>query len=109
MLWLMNLSKRERMNKLYTRFGIVAAMIVLLFTMTSADRRFTIYMIGDSTMADKDIKKGQERGWGMALQGFFTENVIVDNHALNGRSSRSFIIEGHWQKVYKALRHCCGQ
>lgn len=61
-------------------------------------------MIGDSTMANKDIKKGPERGWGMVLQGFFTENVIVDNHALNGRSSRSFIREGHWQKVYDAMK-----
>lgn len=55
-------------------------------------------------MANKDIKKGPERGWGMALQGFFTENVTVDNHALNGRSSRSFIREGHWQKVYDAMK-----
>ena len=92
------------MKKIFSRLSVVAAMMILLFTMTSADRRFTIYMIGDSTMANKDIKKGQERGWGMALQGFFTENVIVDNHALNGRSSRSFIIEGHWQKVYDAMK-----
>ena len=61
-------------------------------------------MIGDSTMANKDISKGQERGWGMALQGFFTENVTVDNHALNGRSSRSFILEGHWKKVIDAIK-----
>lgn len=62
-------------------------------------------MIGDSTMANKVIaKQGSERGWGMALQGFFTENVRVDNHALNGRSSRSFILEGHWQKVYDAMK-----
>lgn len=87
-----------------TRFAMVMSVMVMLFTMTSADRRFTIFMIGDSTMANKDIKKGQERGWGMALQGFFTENVVVDNHALNGRSSRSFIIEGHWQKVYDAMK-----
>ena len=92
------------MKKLFTRLCVCASAVVLLFTMTSADRRFTIYMIGDSTMANKDIKKGQERGWGMALQGFFTENVVVDNRALNGRSSRSFIIEGHWQKVYDAMK-----
>lgn len=61
-------------------------------------------MIGDSTMANKNIEKGPERGWGMALQGFFTENVRVDNHALNGRSSRSFILEGHWQKVIDAIK-----
>ncbi|MDY4843477.1 MAG: pectinesterase, partial [Prevotella sp.] len=65
-----------------------------MILMTSSNKHFTIYMIGDSTMANKDISKGQERGWGMALQGFFTENVTVDNHALNGRSSRSFILEG---------------
>ncbi len=76
----------------------------LLFTMTSSNKQCTIFMIGDSTMANKDIKKGQERGWGMALQGFFTENIVVDNHALNGRSSRSFILEGHWQKVYDAMK-----
>lgn len=72
--------------------------------MTSSNKRFTIFMIGDSTMANKDISKGPERGWGMALQGFFTENVCVDNHALNGRSSRSFILEGHWDKVYNAMK-----
>jgi len=75
-----------------------------VFVMTSSNKRFTIFMIGDSTMANKDIKKGPERGWGMVLQGFFTENVIVDNHALNGRSSRSFILEGHWKKVYDAMK-----
>lgn len=51
-------------------------------------------------MANKDISGGKmERGWGMMLKNFFTEDVIVDNHALNGRSSKSFISEGHWQKV----------
>lgn len=82
-------------------------MLVIIMTMvmmTSSNKHFTIFMIGDSTMANKDIKKGPERGWGMALQGFFTENVTIDNHALNGRSSRSFILEGHWQKVIDAIK-----
>lgn len=74
------------------------------FVLTSSTKQCTIFMIGDSTMANKDIKKGPERGWGMALQGFFTENIRIDNHALNGRSSRSFILEGHWQKVYDAMK-----
>ncbi len=92
------------MKKLISKISVVAVMVSLLFTMTSSNKQVTIFMIGDSTMANKDIKKGQERGWGMALQGFFTENILVDNHALNGRSSRSFIIEGHWQKVYDAMK-----
>jgi len=75
-----------------------------LVLMSASQKRPTIFIIGDSTAANKDIKKGPERGWGMALQGFFTENIRVDNHALNGRSSRSFIIEGHWQKVLDAMK-----
>lgn len=56
-------------------------------------------------MANKDISKGSpERGWGMVLQGCFSEDIIVDNHALNGRSSISFILEGHWQKVLDLIK-----
>ena len=40
----------------------------------------------------------------MMLKNFFTDNVIVNNHALNGRSSKSFIAEGHWQKVVEQIR-----
>ena len=79
--------------------------ITFVFMLTSSTKQFTIYMIGDSTMANKDMKKApEERGWGMVLQGFFTENVRIDNHAVNGRSSKSFITEGRWQKVYDSMK-----
>ena len=62
-------------------------------------------MIGDSTMANKDISNGKlERGWGMMLKNFFSDDVVVDNHALNGRSSKSFITEGHWRKVVDQIK-----
>lgn len=65
----------------------------------------TIYIIGDSTAAEKDISKGStERGWGMVLQGFFDEGIRVENHAINGRSSRSFYSEGSWQKVIEKIK-----
>jgi len=65
----------------------------------------TIFTIGDSTMADKatDNEK-QERGWAMMLQGFFPKGVEVDNHALNGYSSKSFIDKGKWQAVLDKLK-----
>ena len=79
--------------------------LVLLFALSSSTKQFTIYMIGDSTMADKDMKKApEERGWGMVLQGYFTENVRIENHAKNGRSSKSFITEGRWQKVLDRMK-----
>ncbi len=79
----------------------------LILTLTSADtkRPTTIFMIGDSTMANKPLDgNNQERGWGQMLSGFFTDDIRVDNHALNGRSSLSFINEGEWQKVYDAIQ-----
>ena len=70
------------------------------------NRARTIFIIGDSTAANKDISKGQvERGWGMMFQNCFNkEKIIVDNHALNGRSSLSFINEGEWKKVLDLIR-----
>jgi pectinesterase len=81
--------------------------MVLMLSLTSADtkRPITIFMIGDSTMANKPLNgNNQERGWGQMLSGFFTDDIRVDNHALNGRSSLSFILEGEWQKVYDAIQ-----
>ena len=83
----------------------LALVMAMTFMLTSSNKQFTIYMIGDSTMADKNMKKApEERGWGMVLQGFFTENVKIDNHAINGRSSKSFINEGRWQKVLDKMQ-----
>lgn len=85
--------------------GAFLLVILFCFLLTSSTKQVTIYMIGDSTMADKDISKGSpERGWGMVLQGCFTENVIIDNHSRNGRSSRSFRDEGLWQVVYDKIK-----
>lgn len=66
----------------------------------------TIYLIGDSTMADKPHPEtNPERGWGQLLPEFFiNQKVVVQNHAVNGRSSRSFIEEGRWDTVLKTLK-----
>ena len=62
-------------------------------------------MIGDSTMANKKLDGGNpERGWGMVLPGFFSEDIKIDNHAANGRSSKSFISEGRWAKVISKVK-----
>lgn len=67
--------------------------------------KIRVLMIGDSTMANKSTSKGNpERGWGMVLQDYFTDDVEVDNHAKNGRSTKSFINEGLWEKVLERIR-----
>lgn len=81
------------------------AVAVLLLSAFKADNVVTVFMIGDSTMANKSLDAGnQERGWGHVLGGFFSENIRVENHAVNGRSSKSFIDEGRWQEVLDRIR-----
>lgn len=64
----------------------------------------TVFMIGDSTMANKPLdKENQERGWGQMLPLYFQGAIKIDNHAVNGRSSKSFIDEGRWEKVRESL------
>ena len=61
---------------------------------------FTVHLMGDSTMAEKDLAKaGPERGWGMMLQNFLDKGATVINYAQNGRSTKSFIDLGLWDKV----------
>jgi len=59
-----------------------------------------IYIIGDSTVDDSHPPF---RGWGWALPQFVREGVSVHNHALSGRSSRSFRAEGLFEPIEKAL------
>ena len=95
------MQRENRMRKSLTYLFVVMA----VFMMTAAKKSVTIFMIGDSTMANKPYTEGkQERGWGMALQGFFKENVHIDNHAVNGRSTKSFINEGRWDKVKNLIK-----
>ena len=62
-----------------------------------------LHLIGDSTMADKPLDL-PERGWGMALGQFLVDPGMVQNHAMNGRSTKSFLDEGRWDQVVAALR-----
>lgn len=86
---------------------VLTGLLCLLFTflLTSSNKVTTIFIIGDSTAAEKgNPSKNPERGWGMVLQGCFDDKVLVDNHAVNGRSSKSFIDEGRWQKVLDKIQ-----
>ncbi len=57
----------------------------------------TLFLIGDSTV--KNGTKGQV-GWGTPIAKWFdASKVSVQNRALGGRSSRTFLTEGLWDKV----------
>jgi DNA sulfur modification protein DndE len=75
-----------------------------LFAFLCERHPVVIYMIGDSTMANKPLEDNPERGWGMMLQDFFDSTVTVENHAMNGRSTRSFLSENRWQPIVDKMK-----
>jgi lysophospholipase L1-like esterase len=52
----------------------------------------------------KDPEINPEHGWGQVLQQYFKADAIIDNRAVNGRSSRSFIAENRWDSILKTLK-----
>lgn len=83
------------------RAVITSLVLSLLPTLTAAP---TIHLIGDSTMADKPDAAHPERGWGQLFRQLVRSPAAVDNHARNGRSTKSFIAEGRWQAALEKLQ-----
>ena len=86
--------------------GLFAVFIVAsgLSAQEKTSGKFTVWTIGDSTMASKKAEVAPETGWCQAFQNFVTANVEVRNRAMNGRSSKSFITEKRWQWVLDSLK-----
>ena len=79
------------------RIAIALISIISVIALTASKQKAVkIFMAGDSTMADKEEIAYPETGWGQTLPSYFNENVVVENHARNGRSTRTFISEGRW-------------
>jgi DNA sulfur modification protein DndE len=70
----------------------------------ASEKPVTVWLAGDSTMAEKAADKRPETGWGEMLGQFFVPgDVHVANRAMNGRSSKSFIAEGRWAAIVDSL------
>lgn len=64
------------------------------------DRPVTVFLAGDSTCADKLPEKRPETGWGEMFGKHFKDGKVrIENRAMNGRSTKTFISEGRWQKI----------
>lgn len=62
----------------------------------------TLYLIGDSTVR---VGTPGQMGWGEAIAPFFDlSRINIVNYARGGRSSRTFLTEGLWNRVLSALR-----
>lgn len=61
----------------------------------------TLWIVGDSTLNSN----APLRGWGQELGQFFDHTKInVVNSAIGGRSSRTFLYEGRWDKIMSEIK-----
>ncbi|WP_051250450.1 glycosyl hydrolase family 28 protein [Paenibacillus harenae] len=62
-----------------------------------------LFIAGDSTAAFYPQERSPMAGWGQMIGRYFTSSVNVVNEARNGRSSKSFIDEGHLNRIVDAM------
>ncbi len=63
----------------------------------------TLHLVGDSTMADKTELEHPQRGWGQAFRERVRPPLRLENHAVSGRSTKTYRSEGRWDKVLAAI------
>src|SRR4051812_16124921 len=85
-------------------FAFVALLVMSSFILIQKERP-VLYIIGDSTVRNGDgTGKGGLWGWGDYITDHVdTTKLRVENDALGGRSSRTFITEGRWAKVLEKV------
>ncbi|MEI9808521.1 MAG: rhamnogalacturonan acetylesterase [Bacteroidota bacterium] len=86
--------------------AVVSLFIVISSFILLEKEKPVFYIIGDSTVRNGDgTGKNQQWGWGSFMADHFDTNKIsIRNHAIGGRSSRTFITEGRWDKVAGVLK-----
>lgn len=96
------------LNSLRNAGGLVLAVLMMIQVQVKAaeDSRPRLILIGDSTVKNGSGQgEGGLYGWGQVLGEYFdTSRIEVENRALGGRSSRTYLSEGLWQRSLERLR-----
>lgn len=91
--------------KIQSKYKSHVSILLILFIILVAFQQAkpTLYIIGDSTVRNQD-STGQ-RGWGSHIFKYLdTAKISVSNQAMAGRSTRTFIKEGRWDRVMSSLK-----
>ncbi|MBB6670145.1 rhamnogalacturonan acetylesterase [Cohnella nanjingensis] len=70
----------------------------------AAPHTLTLHLAGDSTVTDQPDEGFPYAGWGQMLSSFFKHNVAITNHAVSGRSARSFVEEGRLDAILREIK-----
>lgn len=62
-----------------------------------------VFWAGDSTVAYNGAATYPQAGLGQGIRPFLREEIEIENHAVNGRSTKSFLDEGRLKPIYDHL------
>lgn len=63
-----------------------------------------IYLAADSTVRNYDATEYPQAGWGQFIADYLTDEVEIKNHAVGGKSSKTFITEGLLNPILEAIQ-----
>lgn len=75
------------------------------YNLTRTEGKPVVFITGDSTVKNADKDPDGMWGWGAVANTIFDEAKIdIVNAAMAGRSCRSYLNEGRWERVYNSLK-----
>ena len=81
----------------------IVFILIIASSFIKIQEKPTLYIIGDSTVRNTDSTG--DRGWGSHIAKYLdTNQITVSNQAMAGRSTRTFVKEGRWDKVINAIK-----
>jgi rhamnogalacturonan acetylesterase len=101
-----NSMHRNNSRRRFIRLFITGGLLILVSSFALWKPKPVLYIIGDSTVKNGDgTGKSSLWGWGSFMADRFdTVRIRVENHAIGGRSSRTFITEGRWHRILERLQ-----
>ena len=92
----------KKYNAFIGLFLLISGLTAFRFT----TEKPTLYFIGDSTVKNGSGKGTDSLwGWGTVIAPHFdTNRIAIQNHAIGGRSSRTFLTDGRWDKILTNLK-----
>lgn len=64
----------------------------------------TIYIAGDSTVQTYRASYAPQQGWGAFIGNYFDNTINIENHAIAGRSSKSFYDNGRLDTILEKIK-----
>ncbi|AIQ47320.1 hypothetical protein R70723_16570 [Paenibacillus sp. FSL R7-0273] len=82
----------------------VQEIIISQYPDKTAGDAVTLYMAGDSTMQSYSSIQAPQEGWGQQFGRYFANGVVVQNDAIGGRSSKSFMVDGRLDSILQRIK-----